>query len=88
MGYCNNEGMAFETIVPARSRKLFFEDVRLSVPLLMNIDRKSQLSNFIANKLLQFYYGGEKPVRKKHLKNYYSVKLQKIKMINTMLYTF
>lgn len=73
MGYCHNEGMAFETIVPARSKNFFFEDLLLSVPLLMNIQRESRQSYTIANKLQKFYYGGEKPVREKHLKQYYSV---------------
>ncbi|RZC31955.1 uncharacterized protein BDFB_007202 [Asbolus verrucosus] len=70
LGYNLREGIAFDDIVPARSRMSFFTNMELSVPFSLHIERGSNLSKMIAQKIKKFYFGDVQQNKNQHLMQY------------------
>lgn len=71
--------MAIDKTVPPKTKNSFFQNLELSVPLNLNIQRGSSLSKNIANKIRDFYFDGmEERNREQHLVQYCDVKTLQI----------
>lgn len=63
IGYCNREGIFAEyyaKLLGVEPIHVNFED---NVPYFLNLERGSDASKKVAEKIKQFYYGDEKPSR-------------------------